>query len=224
TARLSKLHVKVFEVETPIRVFMVLDAHRYMFIGNPKSLFEYSSDLALALSNYLVKRGDRLVLAVISEDGIKRSGEIGSYSDLAELLGIVSSIRWPHRTPILREEPSRATSLRSLHIPLKEVSAVVIFTPIFSTQRISEILELNTLARESGVRVVVATPIVTFFSTTSRVSDTVYRALRFNLLSREIRNVELLKKSGIHVVALSPHKTLERVILDLEKIRATKTR
>lgn len=225
TARLGKLHVKVFEVETPLRVVMVLDALRYTFIGSPKSLFEYCADLAVALSSYLVKRGDMLRLVVITEDGVKRSNEIRNYGDLVEILEALSNVRWPGYTPMsIAGPPPAYLNADAIGKSFKDVSAVVIFSPVLDDRRAYEIMELAEQMRKDGVRAIVVAPLVTFFSTTSRVDDVVYKVMRYNIVSRELRNIESLRRSGVQVIALSPHKALEKVVSELERIRVLKTR
>lgn len=225
TARLGKLHVKVFEVETPLRVVIILDAQKYTFIGSPKSLFEHCADLAVALSSYLVKRGDRLRFIVITEDGVKRSSEARSYSGLVEILDVLSNIRWPGYGPAPRVElPQESLHVDSISRSFKDVSASVIFSPVISSRRAYEILELAKQTRESGVRVIVVAPLIAFFSSTSKVNDAIYRVLRYNIVLRELKNIELLRNSGIDVIALSPHRALEKVISELERIRVSKTR
>lgn len=225
TARLGKLHVKVFEVETPLRVVMVLDALRYTFIGSPKSLFEYCADLAAALSSYLVKRGDRLRLVVVTEDGVKRTSEIRSYSDLVEILEALSNVRWPaHGTVSIAEAPPVGLDEGAIGRSFKDVSAVVVFSPVLDDRRAREITGLAERARRDGARVIAVVPLITFFSTTSRVDDAVYKVMRYNIVSRELKNIESLRRSGVQVIALSPHKALERVISELERVRVLKTR
>ncbi|MEM0487374.1 MAG: DUF58 domain-containing protein [Sulfolobales archaeon] len=225
TARLGKLHVKVFEVETPLRVMIILDAQKYTFIGSPKSLFEHCADLAVALSSYLVKRGDRLKFIAITEDGVKYSSEARSYRGLVEILDVLSNIRWPEYSPAPRVE-SPQESLYADHISksLKDVSASVIFSPVLSSRRAYDILKLARQAQESGARVIVVAPLIAFFSTTSKVNDAIYKVLRYNIVLQELKNIELLRNSGIQVVALSPHRALERVVSELERVRIAKTR
>ncbi|MEM4867021.1 MAG: DUF58 domain-containing protein, partial [Sulfolobales archaeon] len=225
TARLGKLHVKVFEVETPLRVVIILDAQKYTFIGSPRSLFEHCADLAVALSSYLVKRGDRLELIAITEDGVKYSGEARSYKGLVEILNVLSNIRWPEFGPAPRVElPHESLYADSIGKSLKDVSALVIFSPVLSSQRAYDILKLARRAQESGARVIVVAPLIAFFSTTSKLNDAIYRVLRYNIVLREIKNIKLLRNSGVQVVALSPHRALERVVSELERIRVAKTR
>lgn len=225
TARLGKLHVKVFEVETPLKVAVVLDANKYMFIGSPRSLLEYSAELVVALSSYLLKRGDRITLVVISEDGIKRSSEIRNYSNLVEVLEVLSNIRWPVYAPTPRLEISPIGSgLDSLRDSFRDISAIVIFSPVLSDHRVIEILELSEQMRKSGVKVMVVAPLITFFSAASRLDGTIYRVLRFNIVSREFKNMKLLENSGVQVVFLSPHKALEKVVAELERIRVIRSK
>ncbi len=225
TARQGRLHVKVFEVETPLRVLVVLDARSYMFVGSPRSLFEYGADLAAALANYLLKRGDRLVLLVSTEDGVRRTGELRGRRGLVEVLNTLSSVAWPAWAPTLRAEPSaRDRGVGDLGESLGSFSAVVVFSPILDERRALELLELAGRARERGVEFIVVSPLVTFFSTASRVDDVVYRVLRFNMVSRELRSVGTLERSGVRVIRLTPHRALERVVADLERVRALKAR
>ncbi len=225
TARLGKLHVKVFEMETPLRVLLALDAQSHMFIGSPRSLFEYCADLVAALASYLLKRGDRLVLSVITEDGVRHTSEVRGHRGLVEVLDVLSSVEWPARPPVLRAKtPPWSGSLRALGESLADFSAVVLFSPVLDERRALEISDLARRARESGVEFIVVAPLVTFFSTASRVDDAVYKVLRFNMVSREIKNVRLLEGSGVRVIRLSPHRALERVVADLERTRITKAR
>lgn len=225
TARLGKLYVKVFEVESPLRVAILVDAHSYTFIGSPKSLFEYCVDMAVALSTYLLRRGDRLALITLSEDGMRYIGELHGASDLAEVLKMFSVIPWPRVVDVFRiEPPSIGGSLDAIAGYLRRASAAVILMPVLSERRASEIGELVRRIVDVGVKVILVVPLVTFFSASSKIDNTMYRVLRFDILSRELKNLSLLEKLDVHVITLSPHRALEKAIAELEKIRVLKAR
>ncbi len=225
TARLGKLHVKVFEVETSLRVALVLDASSYMFIGTPKSLFEQCADLAVALANYLIKRRDRLIFIVLTEDGVKVGSEARNYKDFIEILNMVTSIEWPRYEPTIRaESPLRPESLTGLRDLIDHVSATIILSPVLSKQRVLELAGLARRSQERGVKFIVIAPLITFFGSKDRLLDVLYKVLRFDLLNIELENVKALRSQGVQVIAMSPQKAIEKVVAELEKVRALRVR
>ena len=225
TARLGKLYVKVFEVESPLRVAILVDAHSYAFVGSPRSLFEHCVDIAVSLSAYLLKRGDRVIIVTLSEDGVRSTGELRRASGLVEALRALSSVPWPRSVDVLRvEPPPLGRSLNALAELLRSASVAVLLLPVLSERRAVEVYELVKRIAGVGVEVVVIAPLVAFFSTASRLDDAVYRVLRFDILSRELRSLELLRRLGVRAMSLSPHKALERVIAELERMRVLRAR
>jgi len=223
TARLGKLHVKVFEVETSLRVALVLDASSYMFIGSPRSLFEQCADIAVALANYLIKRRDRLILIVLTEEGVKLSKEARNYRDFIEVLNVITSIEWPRHEPAIRvETPSRPEGLSELREVINRSSAAIILSPVLSKQRVFELAELARRSQERGVKFIVIAPLITFFGSRDRLFDVLYRILRFDILGVEIKNVEAMRNLGVQVIAMSPQKAVEKVVAELEKVRASR--
>lgn len=225
TARLGKLHVKVFEVETSLRVALVLDASSYMFIGTPKSLFEQCADLAIALANYLIKRRDRVIFIVLREDGVKIGSEARNYKDFIEILNIIASVEWPRYEPSIRVEPPlRPESLIRLRDVIDNVSAIIILSPVLSRQKVLELAELAKRSQGMGVKFIVIAPLITFFGSKDRFLDILYKILRFDLLNIELENVRTLRSWGIQVIAMSPQKAIEKVVAELEKVRALRVR
>jgi uncharacterized protein (DUF58 family) len=224
TARIGKLFVKTFEVETPIKVFLLVDALPHMFAGGPKTLFEYCADLTVAIANYLLRRGDTVEVAVVSEDGVRRSGELRSVTKLHKVLEVLANVRWPRTSPYTVVEPRpMSKAIEALQDSLASASVVVVLTSTLgSNVRLNELEALHNFLRGHGNELLVIIPIASFFSAKSPVEDSLYRVLRFGVLSREVRSLESLRKLNLKVIALTPSKALEKAIAELEKLRRTK--
>ena len=224
TARIGKLFVKTFEVETPIKALLLVDALPHMFVGSPKSLFEHCAELAVALATYLLKRGDTVEVVVVSEDGVKRSGELRSITKLSNVLEFLASIRWPKMSPYTMVEPKpMGRAIEMLRDSLASVSVVVVLTSTLgSSTRLRELELLSSYSRGRGTDLLVVVPIASFFSARSSLEDALYKVLRFGIISREIHAVEAIRKLNLKVIALIPSKALERAIAELEKLRKVK--
>lgn len=224
TARIGKLFVKTFEVETPIKALLLVDALPHMFVGSPKSLFEHCAELAVALATYLLKRGDTVEVVVVSEDGVKRSGELRSITKLSNVLEFLASVRWPKMSPYTMVEPKpMGRAIEMLRNSLASVSVVVVLTSTLgSSTRLRELELLSSYSRSRGTDLLVVVPIASFFSARSSLEDALYKVLRFGIISREIHAVEAIRKLNLKVIALTPSKALERAIAELEKLRKVK--
>jgi len=224
TARIGKLFVKTFEVETPIKALLLVDSLPHMFVGSPKSLFEYCAELAVAIAAYLLKRGDAVEVVAVSEDGVRRSGELRSVAKLSSVLEVLASIQWPRKSPYTVVEPKpMGWAIEVLQDSLASVSVAVILTSTLgSNTRLRELELLSSYLRSRGAELLVIVPIAAFFSARSPVEDSLYRVLRFGVLSREIRSVESLRKLNLKVIALTPSRALERAIAELERLRKVK--
>jgi uncharacterized protein (DUF58 family) len=224
TARIGRLFVKTFEVETPIKVFLLVDALPHMFVGGPKTLFEYCADLTVAIANYLLRRGDTVEVAVVSEDGVRRSGELRSVARLQKVLEVLANVRWPTTSPYTVVEPRpMGRAIEALRDSLASASVVVVLTSTLgSNVRLDELKALHSFLRSRGGELLVIIPLASFFSAKSPVEDSLYRVLRFDVLSRELRSLENLRKLNLKVIALTPSKALEKAVAELERMRRAK--
>jgi uncharacterized protein (DUF58 family) len=224
TARIGRLFVKTFEVETPIKVFLLVDALPHMFVGGPKTLFEYCADLTVAIANYLLRRGDTVEVAVVSEDGVRRSGELRSVARLQKVLEVLANVRWPTTSPYTVVEPRpMGRAIEALRDSLASASVVVVLTSTLgSNVRLGELKALHSFLRSRGGELLVIIPLASFFSAKSPVEDSLYRVLRFDVLSRELRSLENLRKLNLKVIALTPSKALEKAVAELERMRRAK--
>lgn len=119
-ARTDRYYVKLFEKETDMNAYIVLDASASMRFGGRRewpllpsrelAKFEYACCLAASLSYLMIKQGDKVGLTVFDQAVRKHIAPGGTFAHLYKLLDVLES-----------QEPRRRTSLPKV---LKDIYAL----------------------------------------------------------------------------------------------------
>jgi len=218
TARTTKLMVKEFEQESSLEVMLVLDlpgTMSYGVVGSTK--LEYSLRSIASISEYLLRRGDYVGLAISSGMHTSILKPARGSQQFRRILRVLSDLSWPSPDSpsglanLLRLAATRATKRgKTVYIVISDLEQV-------QPGSIDLLFRLRSLRNE----VIVISPYTPLFEVKglSGFKAALYRLYTIRSMSEREKTVKTLLAHGIPVVTVGPDDMVEATLMRIELLR-----
>uniref|UniRef100_A0A7J2U393 DUF58 domain-containing protein n=1 Tax=Ignisphaera aggregans TaxID=334771 RepID=A0A7J2U393_9CREN len=212
----QKLAVWEAERESYQAIVYIVNSSRDMWTGAPKATpIEHSARVIASIARYAASRGYLQAAVVVNECGVWVSGAPAyGRQGLARVLETLASVG----ICMAGERVDWSKTLANM-IPLLPRERIFIFIFTKTTPNTEQLLDLATKLSTLGHRVYIVAPLTATYDISHRLPQKlteVYRAKQLEVATEELKGVELLRKAGMKVIAVSPQLVAQRIVQAIE--------
>jgi len=219
----QKLAVWEAERESYQAIVYIINSSRDMWTGAPKATpVEHSARVVASIARYAASRGYLQTAAVVNEYGTRVFG--GPVFGRQGLTRVLEALANASLCTLCTEEDQvnwSAALASILPVLPRERAFIFIFTK--TAPNTEHLLDLVTKLSSLGHRVYVVAPITVTYDISHGLPQKfidVYRARQLEVAAEELKGIELLRKAGVRVIAVSPQLVAQRIVQTLELISA----
>jgi len=213
----QKLAVWEAERESYQAIVYMVNSSKDMWTGMPKTTpVEHSARIIASIARYATSRGYLQTAIIVNECGSTVFGEPAfGRQGLTRVLEALSnlSICPELETQVNWDE----TLLKILPILPRERTFIFIFTK--TTPSTEQLLNITTKLSSLGHRIYIVAPLTITYDVSQKLPQKlveIYRAKQLEIASEELKGIEILRKTGIRVIAVSPELVAQRIIREIE--------
>ena len=227
-ARTGVPHVKVFEKESSLYLMLIVDASPAMMYGYlGKTMLEETARLVAGLSDYLIKRGDWVGLALRGkETRIVRMSRGRTHH--SRIIKTISNIEWSLNYPKVRLGDVVKKAMNAL--PKRAKTLFLIFTTLdpnaypsgFLDYEINKLLHVSRRLKSLHHDVVIVSPLPELYELKEMrgIEAGLYIASTIEGIKAARSYATQLRKTGIEVIQVGPSTLMSRLIKFVENFRA----
>lgn len=216
----NRLAVKESERESYQHILFVLDSSRDMWFGPPgQTPAEHCARIAVAIARYLARRGYLLSATVFNEENIVFSGRPSTGSTgFRRVYETLSSIGYVEKEVQIRELHTVFKSI-ALRLP-RERTLLFVFTRIADESRVAVFTEWLKVFEAMGHLPYIVTPIIVSYEAADLppLAQKLYHVKLYSILKQDLDYINMIRRSGIRVVATRPSDIPQRIVEIVELI------